>query len=69
MPKMDLYFFVLFLKWIETKIFTFKDFRDFVNRAHFLLLKEDQILIRLSLEHKELRPVEIFRLSFIVPEI
>jgi hypothetical protein len=30
------------------------------NSAHFLLPKDDQIFKRLSLEHKELRSVEIF---------
>jgi hypothetical protein len=34
-----------------------------------LFLKDYQIFIRLSQEHKELRSVEIFRLSFMVPEI
>jgi hypothetical protein len=36
---------------------------------HFFLLKDDQIFTRLSLEHKELRYVNIFRLSLMVPEI
>jgi hypothetical protein len=36
-------------------IFAFKDFLDFFNDGSFLLLKDDQIFTRLSLEHKEFR--------------
>jgi hypothetical protein len=43
MVKMEFHFFVLFLKGIWTKIFTFKDFWDFFNSEHFLLFKVDQI--------------------------
>ncbi len=35
MLKMEFHFFVLFLKWIETKILPLKDFWDFFSSAHF----------------------------------
>jgi hypothetical protein len=43
MIKMEFHFFVLFLKGIRTKIFTFKDFLYFFNSAHLSLFKVDQI--------------------------
>jgi hypothetical protein len=39
------------------------------NNECFLLLKDDEVFTRLSLEHKEFRSVKIFRLSLMVPEI
>jgi hypothetical protein len=40
-----------------------------LNGSHFLSFKFDQISWRPSLEPKELRYVEIFWISFMVPEI
>ncbi len=54
MVKMELHFFVLFLKWILMKVFVFNNLWDFVNSVYFLLLKFDDILKIFSLEHKEL---------------
>jgi hypothetical protein len=68
MVKKEFHFFVLFLKGIQTKIFTFKDFLHFFYSAHFASFKVDQIFWRLSLEYEKLRSVEIFRI-FMVPEI
>ncbi len=53
------------------KIFTCKDkdFQDSFNSAHFLQFKVEQIFQIVSLKYKELGSVEIFKLSFIVPEI
>jgi hypothetical protein len=61
-------FFVLFSKWIWTKIFAFNDFCDFFKSAHFVSFKLDQISSQPSLEPKELRSYGIFWL-FLVSEI
>jgi hypothetical protein len=46
-----------------------KLFSRLFNGAHFLSYNFDQISWRPSLEPKELRSVEIFWFSFMVPEI
>ncbi len=52
------------------EVFAFKDFLDFLTgRVLHILLKDDQIFTRLSIEHKELRSVKIFWLSFVVQEL
>jgi hypothetical protein len=63
MVKMELHFFVLFLKRILMKVFVFNNLWDFVNSVYFLLLKFDDILKIFSLEHKELLCVYLLTVS------
>ncbi len=67
--KIEFHFFVLFLKSKRMKIFTFKDFRDFFNSAHFLVSQIHEFFTVYSLYHKEFISVKIFTLSRIVSEI
>jgi hypothetical protein len=65
MVKKEFHFLFYFFKEYEWRYSHLKIFENFFNSPHFSLFKADQT----SLEYKELGSVEIFRLSFTVPEI
>jgi hypothetical protein len=67
--KNDFPLFCFSFKMNMIKDICVQQFQDFFNSAHFLSLKVDKKFTRLSLEHKELGSVEIFRLTLMVLEI
>jgi hypothetical protein len=67
--KIKFHFFVLFLKINFMKIIVLNDLPNFFNHVSFLLFKFDQISTRPIRVPEELSSVEIFWLSFMVPEI